>query len=350
MGLSENLSALKERAEDQLDILNSKEKTENALLLPFFNALGYDAFNVREVEPGHVVEVEGEARNVDYAVKIDGAPAMLFQYEEATADLDVFDGDPLFRHFDALDTSLVVLTNGLTYRFFADLGNGDRVDGRPFFEFDLLDYEPEQITYLRRITKSAFDTQQVLSAAFELKYTRLLQNYLVRQREEPDTHFVRFLAAQIYEGEVSEETLGRFHPVVQKLLRQFDMEERTVRRQAIDEGEEVEGTTATSRPEETEQPTGTSPREDTDQPDESNAPSEEDVHVEASAQEVPSEQSTNGKQQEAPDSTDGVTESEDSESEDSENADLRDGEPDGDESDGGSHIAKEFANKVVGDS
>jgi hypothetical protein len=345
MGLSENLSALKERAEGQLDILNSKEKTENALLLPFFNALGYDAFNVREVEPGHVVEVEGEARNVDYAVKIDGAPAMLFQYEEATADLDVFDGDPLFRHFDVLNTSLVVLTNGLTYRFFADLGNGSSVDGRPFFEFDLLDYEPEQITYLKRITKSAFDTQEVLSAAFELKYTRLLQNYLVRQREEPDTHFVRFLAAQIYEGEVSEETLGRFHPVVQKLLRQFDMEERKVRRQAIDEGEEVEKTTATSHPEETEQPTGTSPPEDTSQPEESSAPSEEEVEVEPSAQEVPSEQSENGKRQEETGSPDGVTESEESE-----NAEHKDGEPDRDESDGGSHIAKEFANKVVGDS
>jgi hypothetical protein len=354
MSLSEKISALRESAEGQLDVLNSKEKTKNALLLPFFNALGYDAFNVREVEPGHAVELGEEVRNVDYAVKIDGAPAMLFQCEEAATDLDAFNGDPLFRHLGVLDTGLVVLTNGRTYRFFADLGGGGAVDGRPFLEFDLLDYEAEQITFLKLLTKSAFDTDEVLSAAYERKYTRLLQNYLVRQREDLDAHFLRFLAAQIHEGEVSEEILDRFQPVVQKLLRQFDMEKRKIQRQATGKGEEVEESTATSHSGETEQSTETSPSKDSGQPEKSSVPDEEQAGTEAPTQELSSKQSENGKEREVTGPPDGVTESEESvRAEHKDGApddDESDGDPDDDELEGGTNIAEEFANKVVGNS
>lgn len=340
MGLLEKLSALRESAKSQLDVLNSKGKTENALLLPFFNVLGYDAFNVREVEPGHVVESEGEARTVDYAVKVDGTPAMLFQCEEATTDLDAFDDDPLFQYFDASDASLLVLTNGLTYRFFADLGSEGIVDRRPFFEFDLLDYESEQLTYLKRLTKAAFDAQEALSAAFELKYTRLLQNYLVHQRESPDMHFVRFLAAQIHEGEVSEGVLDRFQPVVQKLLREFDLEKRTLRRQFTSQGD------GAVRPEGTSHSEDRGPSEDPSQPDESRSSSTKEVGAEAQVEEVIPAQSENGEQE---DTAVGNTE-DDPGNEEPENVELEEGDSDGDESRGGSNIAKEFANRVVGDS
>lgn len=329
MGLPEKLTALKESAESQLHALNSKEKTKTALLLPFFNALGYDPFKIRDVEPGYAVKLKGEGpRNVDYALKIDGAPAILFQCEEASADLDAFDGDPLYRHMGDLETSIVVLTNGLNYRFHANLGRGSGVDERPFLVFDLLDYEPEQVTYLKRLTKSTFDTQEALSAAFELKYTRLLQNYLVQQREAPDQHFVRFLAAQIYEGDVSEEVLKRFRSVVQTLLRQFDIEERQLPSQG------------TSPPDISIQTGVPSPSEDTTQPDDSSSPSEEETDVAVPAQETPADPSENSEQEEEVPKSGG----------DSENGELEDEQLEEDELQGGGNIAQEFADKVVGNS
>ncbi len=310
MGLFEALSALKASAERQLHALNTKKKTENALLLPFLDALGYDPFNVREVEPEHAVELkEGSTRTVDYAVNIDGAPAMLFQCEDATADLDALGSGPLFRHFGSLDASIVVRTNGLNYQFYADFGAGGDVDGRPFLTFDLLDYEPEQIPYLERLTKPEFDTQEVLTTAFKLKHTRLLHHYFVQQREALDKHFVRFLAAQVYEGEVTEEILERFHPVVQKLLREFDMEEREIQRSAPSRTDDArspnedEGTDAEERERTIPQPENGEPQDDTG--------------------------NSNGNLE------DGKLEG----------SDLGDSELQG-----GSNIAKEFANKVIGDS
>ena len=303
MGLAEKLSALRTSAENQLHALDTEEKTKNALLLPFLDVLGYDPFNIQEVEPGHAVGLNGDVTRVDYAVNIDGTPAMLFQCEEANADLGAFSSNPLYRHFGDSESNIVVRTNGLDYRFYADFGTEGQVDSRPFLQFNLLDQEPEQITYLKRLTKPAFDTQKVLSAAFELKHTRLLQNYFVQQREDLDAHFVRFLAAQVCEGEVSEETLERFQPVVQKLLQRFDMETVDFEDHAPPQTNKAETAhpeaPAEREPSDSEEDEGTAPHNENGEPEE-NGISEEDL--------------------------------------------------DDEELQGGGNIAKEFANKVVGES
>jgi len=224
MGFAEELSTLTDRAEDQVQALNTKEKTKNALLLPFFEVLGYDAFNVREVEPRPVVELAGGShKEVDYAVNIDGAPAMLFQCEEATAGREAFQKDTILRHLEQFEASVVVLTNGLSYWFYTEVAAMGGANSLPFLKFDLFDYDPERVTDLKRFTKSAFDAEEILSLAFKRQHTQLLQNYFAEQQKNPDEHFVRFLAAQIHEGGVSEDILGRLQPVVQTFLEDVEV-------------------------------------------------------------------------------------------------------------------------------
>lgn len=219
MEFTEKVSALQSSAENQLPALNSLKKTETALVLPFFDVLGYNPFDVRDVEPDFNVGLGDKGmRTVDYALKREGAPLMLFQCEEAKTDLGDYDSSFLFEHFDALGADVAVFTNGLTYRFYANLGAEINVAQRPFLEFDLLDHGPEQVEGLQQLTKSAFDAEEIISTAYALKSGRLLRHYLVQQQESPDEHLVRFIAAQIFEGEVSEDVVERFRPVVQNVL------------------------------------------------------------------------------------------------------------------------------------
>ncbi|GEM_PF-1806380 len=231
MRLSEPLSALKARAEHQLEALDTRDKTKNALLLPFFDVLGYDPFDVREVEPGYAVELgDGETVRSDYAIRVDGRPAMLFQCEEAGTDLDSLDSPSILRGVEASVADVVAVTNGRRYQFYAALEERTGGARRPFLEFDLseyesgLDQESESVRFLRRLTKSEFNAEAVHSAAFELQYTRRLQSYFAQQQETLDQHFVRFLAAQVYEGEVSEDVLEKFRPVVRTSLQQLDVQ------------------------------------------------------------------------------------------------------------------------------
>jgi hypothetical protein len=226
MTLSQRLTALQERAEGQLSILNSKEKTKTGLILPFFQALGYDPFDVREVEPEYTSALgAGQTSTVDYALKVEGGPAMLIRCYEVRTDPDVSaDEEPLLRTLDELEASVVGITNGITYRFYADLEDPSTDEQSPFFEFNLLDYEPGTDTYLQQIARSSFDEQEVLSTAFTRKYTRRLRDYLARQRDATDESFLRFLAGKAYDGEVSKEVLDEFRPVVQNVLQSLDLE------------------------------------------------------------------------------------------------------------------------------
>jgi len=219
MELTESISALQSSAESQLPALNSLKKTETALILPFFDVLDYNSFDVREVEPDFNVELgEQGMRTVDYALKRNGSPLMLVQCAEAKTDLGDSNNSFLLEHFDALEADVAVFTNGLSYQFYANLKADINVYERPFLEFDLLDHGPEQIEGLKRLGKSAFNAEEILSAVYDRKGGRLLQDYLVQQQASPDEHFVRFMAAQIYEGDVSENVVERFKPVVQEVL------------------------------------------------------------------------------------------------------------------------------------
>lgn len=230
MGFSEEISALKSKAEGQLHALSSKEKTKNALFLPFVSTLGYDPFDIREVEPGFTVDVGGERhKTVDYAVKKGGTPIMFFECKEAGTDLAAYDPDPLFRSFSEIEARIGVLTNGIDYRFYADVEEEISVDQRPFLEFNLLDCRPEDIGELERMRKSSLDVEGVLSTARDLKYKRLFKDYLDLQWKSPDEQFVRFMAQRIHDGQLPEGIQERFGPVVREAVREFVQERRGAR-------------------------------------------------------------------------------------------------------------------------
>lgn len=221
MALAQNISRLQSSAERQLHALNTEEKTKNALVLPFFDLLGYDPFDLRDVEPGYAVNVQdGGTHEVDYAVKVEGSPAILFQCEKAETDLDYSDGDPLFQSSASFDPSIVGHTNGLTYRLYAAFEAEGRIAERPFLEFELLDYSRDDIEELQVLTKSSFDTDEVMTLAFNRTYGPRLSEYLAEQQQSPSHHFVRYLAAQVLEGDVTKEAVERFRPLVKDVLRQ----------------------------------------------------------------------------------------------------------------------------------
>lgn len=236
MDLIKSISSLKASAERQLHALNTKEKTKNVLLLPFFNALGYDPFDVGDVEPAFPLQLQGEdRRRVDYALKVDGSPAILVQCAKAETDLDSYDEEPLSQWFPLLDTSVVARTNGLTYRLYADLPGQTEAAIQPFLEFDLLDHTAEDVKRLEPLTKASFDTETLLATAFEREYSERLKGYLARQRKTPDEHFVRFLAAQVFEGEVSKEAIEQFRPIVRDVLQQIVNGEIETREEVVSE-------------------------------------------------------------------------------------------------------------------
>jgi len=221
MDFKDQIKRLGEKVSKLRDQVQTEEATKNAFIMPFINALGYDIFNPEEVVPEFVADIgikKGE--KVDYAIQRNGAPVMLIECKWCNDNLDVY-GSQLFRYFHTTQSRFALLTNGILYRFYTDLVEPNKMDEKPFLEFDITDMKETVIEDLKKFHKSYFDVDQVLSAASELKYTNEIKAIMTAELATPSEAFVRFFTKKIYPKPITEKVLTQFTEIIKKSLHQF---------------------------------------------------------------------------------------------------------------------------------
>jgi hypothetical protein len=222
MDFVEKVEQVAERAEDQLDHIRNEESTKHALVIPFIKALGYDVYDVGEVVPeftADFADLKGE--KVDYAIFQDEDPVILIECKPAGGELTIEHAEQLFQYYQVNEARIGVLTNGVTYRFFSDLEEDNKMDETPFLELDLFDYNQQEIGELKKLRKSTFDLEGMIDAAHNLKYRRALLQYLRKQWHEPEEDFVHYLAGHVYDGRVTQRVRDLFQPTVRQALQQL---------------------------------------------------------------------------------------------------------------------------------
>jgi predicted type IV restriction endonuclease len=206
----------------QLAHIQTEEATKNALVMPFITALGYNVFDPTEVTPELCADVgvkKGE--KVDYAILRDAKPIMLFECKHHTADLGKEHASQLYRYFSVTEARFSVLTNGILYWFYTDLDARNKMDVKPFFEFNMLDIRDQDVEELKKFTKSTFDLNGILTTASELKYTRDIKRIMAEQLQEPSEDFVKFFASQVYAGRMTQSVREQFTQTTKHALKQF---------------------------------------------------------------------------------------------------------------------------------
>lgn len=204
------------------DVLKTEEATKNALIMPFISILGYDIFDPTEVIPEFVADVgikKGE--KVDYAVKKDEKIIMLFECKHCGGDLNINHASQLFRYFAVTEARIAVLTNGIVYKFFTDLEAPNKMDEKPFFEVDLLELQEAHVRELKKLSKSTFDIEDLMSSAGELKYTRQIKRLLTDQLENPSDEFVKFVASKVFTGVLTESRREYFSSIAKRAFNQL---------------------------------------------------------------------------------------------------------------------------------
>jgi hypothetical protein len=208
MDLVDQLRALSSRIALTKDMVSTEEATKNAMVMPFIQALGYNVFDPTEVTPELIADVgTKKGEKVDYAILKDGQPIILFECKKSGGDLSINHAGQLFRYFHVTEARFGVLTNGLVYRFFTDLERPNKMDEKPFFEFNILDFKDRDVDELKKFAKALFNVDQILTTASDLKFTRIIQSRLVEWMTNPSEELVRLLSADLLAGK-------RFTPVV----------------------------------------------------------------------------------------------------------------------------------------
>jgi predicted type IV restriction endonuclease len=146
--------------------------------MPFISTLGYNVFDSTEVTPELCADVgvkKGE--KVDYAILREGKLIILCECKHHAADLSKMHASQLCRYFSVTEARFMVMTNGLVYWFYTDLEAPNKMEERPFFEFNMLDIKESAVEELKKSSKSIFDLDYILNTASELKYTREIKRF-----------------------------------------------------------------------------------------------------------------------------------------------------------------------------
>ena len=222
MDFIEVLQNISSKIMKQKNLINTEEATKNAFVMPFISALGYDVFDPAEVVPEFIADVgikKGE--KVDYAIKQNGKIIMLFECKCCNSSLDDCHASQLYRYFSVTEARIGVLTDGVIYRFYTDIEESNKMDPKPFMEFDMLDIQEPLVVELKRLTKQAFNLEAILTVASELKYTREIKRILTDQLNAPSEEFVKFLAAQVYSGKLTIVVREQFAVITKRAFAQF---------------------------------------------------------------------------------------------------------------------------------
>lgn len=210
MDFKDNIKQLGERVTKLKDSIATEEATKNAFILPFIQALWYDVFNPLEVVPEFVSDIglkKGE--KIDYAIFKDGNPTILIECKHWAQNLNLHDGQ-LLRYFHVSKAKFGLLTNGITYRFYSDLVEPNKMDEKPFLEFNINEIKDTQIEELKKFHKTVFDAESIVNTASELKYTNELKHLLQNELSNPSPEFVKHFARQVYPSVITAKVLEQF--------------------------------------------------------------------------------------------------------------------------------------------
>ena len=219
MDFADRILALAARIEKQKSVIQTEEAAKTAFVMPFIQVLGYDVFDPIEVVPEFVADVGSKkGEKIDYAVMVDGTPSMLFECKSCASDLNECHAAQLRRYFHVTSARIGVLTNGWCYMFFSDLDQANIMDKKPFMEIDLLNLDDQLLPELKKLSKSSFELEQMLSTASNLKYTREIKGFIERQISAPQVEFVRLVLADIYTGLKTQPIIEQFTPLVRQAM------------------------------------------------------------------------------------------------------------------------------------
>jgi len=198
MDFIDQIRLLASRVNTTKDLIQTEEATKNAMIMPFIQLLGYNVFDPLEVTPELIADVgTKKGEKVDYAILKDGKPIILFECKKAGADLNLNHASQLFRYFHVTEARFGVLTNGIVYKFFTDLDQPNKMDDKPFFEFNVLDFKERDVEELKKFAKAAYNLDTILNTANDLKYTRAIQTKLAEWIVNPSEEFVRLLSSDL---------------------------------------------------------------------------------------------------------------------------------------------------------
>lgn len=223
MDFSEKIKEFSTRVSESKENISTEEATKTSIILPFFQILGYDIFNPMEFIPEYTADTgTKKGEKVDYAMIVNGEPLILVEAKPVNTELSTKHMNQLLRYFTVTKAKFAILTNGVTYKFYSDLEERNKMDTIPFLEFDLLNIKNNVFEELKNFQKDSLDMENILKNTSDLKYTSTVKKIISEQFLNPSDQFVRALINKnVYSGVKTQAVLDKFRTIIQKAFSEY---------------------------------------------------------------------------------------------------------------------------------
>ena len=189
---SELLAKLQQHAERVNDVeryCTDEAKTEQFLVEPFLETLGYDCRDPRDVIKQLVADVAGrKGEKVDYALMRDGDPVVLVEAKGKDNRLGRGEIEQLQRYFPHTAARLAVLTDGIRWHWYkgrSERNQSHQMESSPFLTYDAREPSEASAEWLAQVTKDGFDPDELLRIARRDEFTARISDWIDRTLANP---------------------------------------------------------------------------------------------------------------------------------------------------------------------
>ncbi len=190
-------------------LIDNEENTKNVLIIPFFNILGYDFKNPKEVTSEYGPSDFKKGEKVDYGIKSDDKIVMIVECKAVNKELVQSRSQMEYYYLHSIG-KIGILTNGIHYQFFSDFDEKNKMDKRPFLDFNL-ERNPEQhFDDLEYFRKDKFDYYKIRDQ-FGLKAK------IMSELRNPSEDFVKLFI----KGTKTTKKINEKRPIVKKILNEI---------------------------------------------------------------------------------------------------------------------------------
>jgi hypothetical protein len=215
------IAVMSDKVSDQKDLAVTEEATKTAFISPFLrDILGFDTNDLNEVIPEYTADVgikNGE--RVDYAIKVNGRIEILVEAKKISEPLNVHNSGQLFRYYAVSNARIGILTNGQYWEFYTDLEKQNIMDDRPFMILDLLDVDAKLINPIRKLTKTEFDIDGLITVARRMKYLTQFESIINENIDNPSDDLVKSLGHHVMDVMITRPKREELRPIVLQALK-----------------------------------------------------------------------------------------------------------------------------------
>lgn len=210
---------------DRAERAETEAATQQFLIMPLFQLLGYNPLNPDEIVPEAHASFSSKHRNrVDYAIYKEQEPVIAIECKKVGSLSEANKGE-LKGYFNAVPTvKLGILTDGLVYQLFSDISRENMMDDEPFVSIDLTEVAEDRISEndfdaFLKLRRETFDPADVGADAQRKIHVAAYLDTLERLFKQPNEEFVKTLMELAgIEGRKTSRLIEEHTPIVAEAI------------------------------------------------------------------------------------------------------------------------------------